>query len=295
MGTRKEVREALKKRKEYEENYMQRLRLLFHNSIVVENVEEKDLPKRYLFHVLLEKGGIAYDKLTGLYLPFVKQGVDVYGLPQKYTLIGYNGYVVTRNPDEVVILRANDICEPLELYFLQQTKKLVDIDLAIEQNLDAIKTTTIAEVVDESALLSLENEYKAKRIGATVIFKNAQARANGELKVSQTGAQYLVDKLLEARKEILNETLSTIGIAVANTDKRERVQGLEVLASEGYAVDCINTLIDTFNHDAKSGDLPIRLKGNTSLLEQFNAELNEKQNEKGEKENETNGKEPHNS
>lgn len=291
MGTRKEVREALKKRNEYEQNYMQRLRLLFHNSIVVENVEEKDLPKRYLFRVLLEKGGIAYDRLTGLYLPFVRQGVDVYGLPVRYTLIGYNGYVVTREPDEVVILRANDICEPLDLYFMQQTKKLVDLDLAIEQNLEAIKTMTVAEVVDEATLLSLENEYKARRIGATVLFKNAQARANGEIKVSSTGAQFLVDKLLEARKEVLNETLSTIGIAVANTDKRERVQGLEVLASEGYAMDCINTLIDTFNHDAKSGGLQIRLKGNTSLIEQFNAELNEKNNlDKGEEnENETNG------
>ena len=56
-----------------------------------------------------------------------------------------------------------------------------------------------------------------------------------ELKVS-------IDKLLETRKEILNEALSTIGIAFANSDKRERVQGLEVLAIEGYKVDCKNTL-----------------------------------------------------
>ena len=77
----------------------------------------------------------------------------------------------------------------------------------------------------------------------------------------------LVNKWQEARKVVLNETLSTIGISVANTEKRERVQSVEVLASQGYAMDCLSTLVDTFNYDAEQGGIPDRLDANTSLSE----------------------------
>lgn len=263
-NTRQARKDAEKKREIYFNNYMSQLCILFNESVEVENLPS-DLPKRYLLRVLRNKGGIAYDKQTELFLPYVEKGIDVYGLPQEYTLVGFNGFVVSRKPEEVVILRANDLKYPIFEYFEQQIYKLVDLDLAIEQNLDAIKTCSIAEVSDESQLLSLANEYQAKRLGATVVFKNKKSMTGAELKVSDTNAQYLVDKLLENRKKVLNETLSSIGINMPNIDKRERVQGEEIRASQGYALDSLNALINTFNHDAKIGGLKIRLKGKTSL------------------------------
>lgn len=272
-STKQARREAENKREIYFNNYKSLFSMLFNNSIEIENLP-KDLPKRYLLKILREKGGIAYDKKTSLYLPFVEKGIDVYGLPVAYSLIGFNGYVITRNPEEVVILRANDLKFPLEVYFDAQIEKLVDIDMSIEQNLDSVKTMTIAEVSDEASLLSLANEVQARRVGSTIVFKNKNAMQGTEIKVSSTGAQYLVDKLLEARKEIMNETLSTIGISVANTDKKERVQSIEVMASQGYAVDCLNTLINTFNYDSELGGLNIRLKGNTNLFKENELEIN---------------------
>ena len=136
-------------------------------------------------------------------------------------------------------------------------------------------------------MLSLANEYQAKRIGATVIFKNKKALTGSEIKVSKTEAQYLVDKLLENRKKILNETLSSIGINMPNVDKRERVQDNEIRASQGFALDSLNALINTFNHDAKIGGLTIRLKGKTSLFMQDELETKIKEKElKGENTNE---------
>ena len=264
INTREAVRTAIKIRANYVNEYISRLTSLFHNSVIMEN--EDELPKRYLLRVLLNRGGIAYDKETKLYLPFTAGGIDVYGLPKYYILIGYNGYVIQRKPNEVVILRANDIQYPQALYFEQQSHKLVNLDLSIEQNLEAVKTMTVAEVSDHETLLSMANEVEARRVGATVIYKNKKSSFGNEIKVQSTGAIYLVDKLLEARKQIYNETLSTIGINVANVDKRERVQGEEIRASEGYALDSINTLINTFNYDAKKGNLKIRLVGNTSLI-----------------------------
>lgn len=284
-STKQARREALEKRQNYEENYLNDFYGLFHNAIEIENLPS-DLPKRYLLKILRTKGGIAYDKETKLFLPFCPKGFDIYGLPTSYQLIGYNGYSITRLPEEVVILRANDLEYPIENYLIQQVKKLVDFDMAIEQNLDAVKTTTIAQVPDEASLLSLANEYQARRVGATIIFKNSQTLQGGELKVSSTGATYLVDKLQEDRKKCLNETLSRIGINVANVDKKERVQNSEIRASQGYSLDSINTLIDTFNHDAEIGGLDIRLKGNTSLyiLSELDKETQELENKILEKE-----------
>lgn len=277
-STKQARREAEYKRERYYDNYYSLFSMLFDNSVKVVN-DTPSVPKRYLLKMLREHGGIAYDKKLGLYLRFVEKGIDVYGLPLEYQLFGANGFTVLRKPEDVVILRANDLKFPLAIYFEEQINKLIDLDMSIEQNLDAIKTMTIAEVPDESCLLSIANEVNARRVGSTIVFKNKNSMEGCELKVSQTGAQYLVDKLLSARREILNETLSTIGISVANVDKKERVQSMEVMASQGYAIDCINTLIDTFNYDAEVGGLPIRLEGNTNLVSQNELELNDMENE----------------
>lgn len=292
MATRDEIRKAIAKRKAYEDDYRSLFSMLFHNSVEIDNLPE-DLPKRYLLRVLKNRGAIAYDKETKLFLPFSRVGIDVYGLPKEYILIGYNGYVVNRFPNEVVILRANDLEYSIETYIENQVKKLVNYDLAIEQNLEAIKTMTIGEVADESQLLSLENLSQARKIGSTLFFVNKHSIKGVELKVNPTNATYLVDKLRQDRKECMNETLSTIGINVANVDKKERVQDAEIRASQGFALDCISTLVETFNHDAELGGLKIRLRANTSLykeneleIEKKKAEIEDLKSSKGESENE---------
>ena len=67
--------------------------------------------------------------------------------------------------------------------------------------------------------------------------------------------------------------MSLLGVATANTEKRERVQCIEVLASQNFANDFINCCIDTFNYDAKIGNNPLRLKGNTTLVKMSEIEL----------------------
>ena len=277
-NTRQAVKEAIRKRQDYENDYRSLFSMLFHNAVIVEKLPE-DLPKRYLLRVLKNKGGIAYDKITKVFLPFTRIGIDLYGLPKRYNLIGYDGTVLERDASEVVILRANDLEFPLEVYIEHQVSKIVDYDLAIEQNLEAIKTMSFAQVADQNQLLSLVNLQNAKRIGATIAYVNKSAMTGADIKVQQTGAQYLVEKLRQDRKECMNETLSTIGINVANVDKRERVQDAEIRASQGFALDCISTLVETFNHDAKIGGLEIRLKANTSLVEQYELDIEKKKAE----------------
>ena len=266
-NSRQATRDALKKRQLYENDYRSLFSMLYHNAIVVENLPQ-DLPKRYLLRVLKNKGGIAYDKITGVFLPYVKSGIDLYGLPLQYNLIGYNGETYWRKAEEVVILRANDLEYPLDVYIENQVKKIVDYDMAIEQNLESIKTMTLVEVPDQATLLSIANIQNARQVGSSFIFVNKKSLQGMEYKVNSTGAQYLIDKLRQDRKECMNETLSAIGINFANTDKRERVNNEEIRASQGFALDCLSTLFETFNHDAELGGLEIRLKGNTNLYKE---------------------------
>ena len=266
--TRQAIRDAEKRRSSLRDYYETLFASLFHNSLKVENLPD-DLPKRYLLKVLYKDGAIAYDKQTKLFLPFNATGYNQYGLPTRYSLVKFNGGTLQRDADQVVILRINDLMKSIEDLVDVNIVKLVDIDMSIEQNLDAIKTMTLIEVENQNTLMSLDNMNMARKIGASVVFVNkgsGSVKLGDTFKATNTGAQYLVDKLQENRRHILNETLSLIGTALANTEKRERVQGMEILASENYALDVLNTAIDTFNYDAKIGGLDIRLKGNTNLV-----------------------------
>lgn len=273
-NTKQARRLAEEKRKRYANAYERDFSSKYHNSVRVSNLPE-DLPKRYLLRTLLTKGGIAFDKETKLYLPFVYGGIDVYGEPLYYNLIGFNGFTVMRNADEVVILRANDQVYPVQDFIDIQVEKLVNFDMAIEQNLEAIKTMTIMEVKDHQTLLSLANLQEARQIGATVAFVNKSANLADSITVSPTGAQYLVTDLLADKNKIYNETMMRLGISTANVDKAERVQSIEVTSSQGVAIESIKTLIDTFNHDAEVGGLDIRLEYNTALMEDRELEVEE--------------------
>lgn len=265
-NTKQSRKVAEEKKNLYFCNYLERIRALFNNSVNVLGVSEKELPKRYLFRVLFEKGAIAYDPETKLYLPFTPVDLDQYNLPKAYQLVGYKGLVLSRTAEEVNILRANDVMTPLYDYVEIQINKIVDIDLAIEQNLNAIKTMTLIEVPDQATLMTLSNLSEAREIGSSVAFVNKKMQLNNVCNKMDTGAQYLIDKLQEARKQIWNETLNAIGISTANIDKRERVQKAEVMANDTYAKDCINVLVDTFNYDSKANNLQIRLEINTTEI-----------------------------
>lgn len=271
MSSRQERKRAEKRRNEIALDYRNRLGLIFENSITFENLPD-ELPKRYLTRVLREKGGIAHDKISGLYLPYVRMGIDVYGLPTGYTLVGYDGTVFTRRTDEVIILRTNPHSVPVQQFLDIQIEKIVEFDMSIMQNLDAIKTMSVIDVPDIKTLNTLQNLDDSRRIGASVAF--ASSLATKSLNVFSTNAQFFIDKLNEARREIWNDTLAYLGVSTANVDKRERVQSAEVVATEGYSYDCLNILIDTFNYDAEIGGLPIRVHANTIMYKQLENEIN---------------------
>ena len=89
---------------------------------------------------------------------------------------------------------------------------------------------TIYEYNDEAQALTVINELNARRIGSVALIRNKNALQGVRNTATSTGAQYLIDKLQDARQRVITETLTRIGISSANTDKREQVQAAEAVA-----------------------------------------------------------------
>lgn len=269
-STRAARRKADRARLDLVTEYENWLVSIFHNSVEFDNLPA-DLPKRYLIGVLLNYGRIAHDHETDLWLPCNACDImSAYGLPVEYELWGFNGSLVRRSWEAVDVLRLNDIEAPLAPYIRQQAERLADYDLAIAQNLEACKTMTLMEFVDEGQLLSVVNLAESRRIGASIAYIRKKNMQGIETKAMSTGAQFLVRDMQEARRNVLNETLARLGVSTANTDKREIVQAAEVVGAQGMALDALFTFIDTFNHDAEVAGLAIRAKANTSVVELLN-------------------------
>lgn len=277
-NSRSERRSAIRNNKRLFELYLHRFVAFAHNSVQFENLGET--PKRYIMRVLINEGAIAYDKETGLFLRFVPIGYNIYGLPESYQLYGYNGFTVQRKPNEVVILRINDIQQPIKPYLKLGAERVVQFDTAIYQNLEAIRTMTVYECESDAQALSIINQAESRRVGATMFFANKNAFGGSSVKSSSTNAQYLVDKLQEARQKVLNEIYESLGMSVANTEKRERVQNNEIYASNARAIDSLLLNVDTFNYDAEYGGLDIRMIPNMSSIDLFNKEETENEIDK---------------
>lgn len=284
-NSRTERKLAEKRFNDLVNDYESRFLALLHNTVEFDGLG--DTPKRYILNVLIEYGAIAYDRQTNLYLRKVDVGIDTYGLPTGYQLYGYNGLTLMRKPDDVVILRVNDLSTPLLPYIHEQSIKLAEFDTAIMQNLEAIRTMSLVECSDNETMLSMVNMQESRRVGATVCYVNKSANL-GQVTAVNTGAQYLIDKLQVARANILAETCSRLGIEYTNSEKKERVQGMEIESNIVFAMENISTLIDTFNYDAEQGGLSIRLKNNTKTQNLFNKGMNDDREDKNNSEKDKN-------
>lgn len=75
--------------------------------------------------------------------------------------------------------------------------------------------------------------------------------------------------------------MNKLGIMSANIDKKERVQVGEVNATIGQCEDYIYLLIDTFNKQMVTYNIPYKMSFNGSMEELYINNENENENETG--------------
>lgn len=221
--------------------YIQYLNRL--TELAISMFEWKNLPPtvdiRYLELHLFETGCMVYfkdDVIGDLCLDCIATGrLDVYGNPvSRRAYSGYNNYQKMLNESNSVIMWNNYLHTNSILDAKMFARRLYNIDRIIDVNANAQKTPVLVQGSEQQrqTLLNLYKEYDGN---APFIFGDKNLDLNA-LKVLQTGAPYICDKLYTLKTQIWNEALTYLGISNVNIQKKERLITDEVTRNQGGTV-----------------------------------------------------------
>lgn len=160
--------------------------------------------------------------------------LNVYRIPINRRAYAVNGYQKQLNENDSVIIYNNYIRTNSMLDVEMFSKRLYNLDRAIDVNANAQKTPVLIQC-DENQRLIMKNLYKQYEGNEPFIFGAKGLDANA-LKVLQTGAPYVADKLYELKTQLWNEALTYLGISNINTVKKERMISDEVARNQGGVV-----------------------------------------------------------
>lgn len=221
--------------------YLQYLNRLTELSISM--FEWKNLPdtvdSRYLELHLFENGCMVYfkDEVIGdLCLDCIAQGnLDVYGNPiKRRAYSGYNNYQKMLDESNSVIIWNNMLRTNSTLDVTMFAKRLYNLDRIIDVNANAQKTPVMIQGTDKQRL-TLLNLYKEFDGNSPFIFGDKNLDLNA-LKVLNTNAPYIADKISQLKVQIWNEALTYLGISNINIQKKERLITDEVTRNQGGVI-----------------------------------------------------------
>ena len=196
------------------------------------------IDERFLELGLFNDGQMVYfnDKdLGNLCLQVTIAGkLDVYRIPTKRRAYASNGYNMSLDEKNSVIIFNNYLHTNNKLDVLMFAKRLYNLDRAIDVNANAQKTPYVVQC-EESQRLTFLNVYKQIDGNEPIVWGNKGLDVNA-IKVLRTDAPYVADKLYTLKTQIWNEALTYLGIANTNTMKKERMISDEVMRSMGGVI-----------------------------------------------------------
>lgn len=216
--------------------YYNWLKLIALNIVKWENVPPT-IDVRYLELVLFERGTACLfeDDVLGLLgLPVMLSGqYNVYGIPVDYyaysTANGYQNKDI--NEKNSVLIYNNYLRSNSELVTQIYATKLCNIDRSIDVNVSAQRTPVMVGC-SEQQKLTMRNLVADYDGNEPFIYLDNKIDLSG-LKVFNTQAPYVGDKMESLLHNKLNDFLSNFGIENSNADKKERMVSDEVNANYG--------------------------------------------------------------
>lgn len=157
--------------------------------------------------------------------------LDVYQIPTIRTAYASNGYNKMLNEENSVIIFNNMLHTNSMLDVEMFSKRLYNLDRAIDVNANAQKTPILISC-DETQRLTLKNLYMQYDGNMPVIFGDKNLNPNS-IKAISTGAPFVADRLYQLKTEIWNEALTYLGISNINVTKRERMIRDEITRNQG--------------------------------------------------------------
>jgi len=230
---------------------------------------------------------------------------NVYNVPTGRRAYASNGYQKNLTDKDSVIIYNNYMRTNSMLDVEMFSKRLYNLDRAIDVNANAQKTPILIQC-DESQRLTMKNLYKQYDGNEPFIFGTKGLDVSG-VKVLTTGAPYVADKLYQLKTEIWNEALTYLGISNTNVTKKERMISDEVIRNMGgiiasrysrlearrQACEMINRMFDLdiwvdYRADYREADDEVMLTGETEdgqgklLVADLNTDTRFRPKERGE-------------
>lgn len=211
--------------------------------LAISTFEWKNLPNtidsRYIELRLFMTGSVVYfndDVIGDLCLDMLSSGnFDVYGNPiLRRAYSQYNNYQKLLKPSNSVIIWNNYLHTNSMLDVKMFAERLYNLDRIIDVNANAQKTPVIVQG-SEKQRLTLINLYKEFNGNAPFIFGDKNLDLNS-LKVLNTEAPYICDKIYQLKTQLWNEALTYLGISNLNIQKKERLISDEVTRNQGGTI-----------------------------------------------------------
>lgn len=223
---------------------------LFCNSVKINNLEH-DTKQSYIMKILLERGTIARDKITGLWGQWSGEGSRYDGEPETVRIWFKNGNTIEgRKRSDVEIYDANPMRQGVASWLTAKCELLQEFDEAIYQNLQGSKQAVSIITNDKMLLRDIENANNQREMGASTVYFTSEMLSSNSISALKTGVDYLTDNLLRDRQTVFNSVLAVLGTTTGLSEKKERIQATEIDSANGFANDCIGILVDTFNQCA---------------------------------------------
>lgn len=160
--------------------------------------------------------------------------LNVYRIPIDRTAYATNGYNQKLNATNSVLIFNNYLHTNSTLDVEMFSKRLYNLDRAIDVNANAQKTPVLIQC-DDTEKLTMLNLYKEYDGNQPFIFGSKSLNTKG-LTVLKTDAPYVADKLYTLKTQIWNEALTYLGISNTNTTKKERMITDEVQKNMGGVI-----------------------------------------------------------
>ena len=210
--------------------------------LAISMFEWKNVPDtidiRFLELTLFSYGQCVFfkdDVMGFLALPNAMGGdLDIYRIPKMRRAYAVTGYSKQLNEKDSVIIFNNMLHTNSRLDVEMFSKRLYNLDRAIDVNANAQKTPVLL-LCDENERLTMENIYMQYDGNAPVI-KGTKAIKPNSISVLKTDAPYVADKLYQLKTELWNEALTYLGISNLNIQKKERLVSDEVSRNMGGVI-----------------------------------------------------------
>ena len=210
--------------------------------LAISMFEWKNIPNsidvRFLELSLFSDGHVVFFKDEELgYLALrcaINGPLDVYRIPINRRAYANNGYQKQLTKDDSVIIFNNFLHINSMLDTEMFAKRLYELDRIIDVNSKAQKTPILIQC-EESQRLTMKNLYMKYDGDAPAIFGDKNLSPNA-LKVLQTGAPFIGDKIYDLKNKYWNEALTYLGISNINYVKKQRLVADEVTRNSGSTI-----------------------------------------------------------